>query len=517
MKDREIIAGALGSIGRRLWVGRALREAFFGLSVLLFFLVAFQIAGAVQPAGIPTAGIPAGLAAVVAVIACAAFVAWRSSRSVTLEQAAAHADQRAVLHDELRSALWFSEQAERSPFIDAQLARATATAGNLDARVLVPARAPRSAFAAAGLALLLFLVLWLAPRLSPSWDAGAAPIPALAQQEDLKALLEDMPRDAGVEKLEQALDVLQRTDATEAQKKQAVADMNEVAGQAGLEAAAAREGVAQLAQIMEASPQLEKVGELLEAGRNQEALALLEKMRDDAANEPGAERFPEAKSGQQHQGSLAEQLDQAGRDLCGTPNLQSSVLDKVLKTLTEASDQIEKQNRITEVQRKARENMSVTNQRSAVPANEYGSSRLDVANPEPSPDNGNTDMQGGSTFRRDSANREEDADGTREGSRTGSASGESPSMALEGRATERLDAQLKKEALQRHEDDDGKDDDKNWVYAASQQKASELGLQDVRARAAFDRESAAPHDSIPLRRKQAVKDYFLDLHESEKK
>ena len=61
MKDSEIIVGVLGGIGRRLWVGRALREAFFGLCVLLFFLIAFRLAGAVQPAGIPAAGIPAWL------------------------------------------------------------------------------------------------------------------------------------------------------------------------------------------------------------------------------------------------------------------------------------------------------------------------------------------------------------------------------------------------------------------------------------------------------------------------
>ena len=136
-----------------------------------------------------------------------------------------------------------------------------------------------------------------------------------------------------------------------------------------------------------------------------------------------------------------------------------------------------------------------------------------------SPDSGNADMQGASTFRRDSANREEDADGAREGSRTGSASGESPSMALTGKATQRLEAQLKLEAIQRR-DEKGGDDDKDgkgWIYTGSQQQASSLDFEDVRARGGFDREAAAQHDRIPVRQKQVVKNYFLNLHESEKK
>jgi len=39
----------------------------------------------------------------------------------------------------------------------------------------------------------------------------------------------------------------------------------------------------------------------------------------------------------------------------------------------------------------------------------------------------------------------------------------------------------------------------------------------VRARPNFDRENAMSFERVPIRQKQAVKDYFLNLHESEKK
>jgi hypothetical protein len=39
----------------------------------------------------------------------------------------------------------------------------------------------------------------------------------------------------------------------------------------------------------------------------------------------------------------------------------------------------------------------------------------------------------------------------------------------------------------------------------------------VRARPNFDRENSMSSGRVPIRQKQAVKDYFLNLHESEKK
>jgi hypothetical protein len=122
-------------------------------------------------------------------------------------------------------------------------------------------------------------------------------------------------------------------------------------------------------------------------------------------------------------------------------------------------------------------------------------------------------------FRQGAVTRRNDDDPARDGNMSGSAEGDSEALALEGAATSRLDAQLKLEAIHRRDDADNDDEkaDQGWFYSASQEQESLLGLEDVRARLNFDRENAMSFERIPIRQKQAVKEYFLNLHESEKK
>lgn len=522
MKDREIIVGVLHGIGRRLWVGRAFQDVLFGSCVLLFFLIAFRLAGAVQPAGIPVAGIPAGLLVAAAVLAFVGYIGWRVSRRVTLAQAAAQADARAALHDELKSAYWFVTHDETSPFIEAQVSRAAATAGRLDPGALVPARPPRSLRAVVALGLLLAFVGWLAPRMTPYRDATAAPAPTAAQEQDLRALLKDGPQDAQVEKLARALETLQSADATAEQKRQAMEAMREASEQSNMEALAARDGLARLAETLATNPELAEVSEALKAGNTAEAIEKLKQLRQAIPGEDKQdEQFPEAGLGTQTQGSVPEQLDRVGQSLAGhTPELNGDAVGAAIRKIEEAARQMEIQDRIEQVKQGAKERLSVSTQRSSARANAAGSNNnLEAGNPTPAPENGNTDMAGGAMFNSGKANREEDADGAQEGSRTGSASGESDSLALQGKATQRLDAQLKREALERGDDERAEDekDGRNWIYTGSQQQASSLQYEQVRARGGFDRESAGSHDSIPVRQKQVVKNYFLNLHESEKK
>ena len=521
MKDREIIAEVLHGIGRRLWVGRALREALFGLCVLLYFLIALRMSGMLAPE-IPAAGMPALALVLAGTVAFLAYLAWRMSRKVTLLQAAAHADAGAGLRDELKSAYWFVSHDEKSPFIDVQVARAAEKAHSLDVRQIVPGRLPPSLYGAMALGAALAFVTWLSPRLVPLWDANAAVLPTVAQGQDLRALLLDAPTDARIEKLDQALETLEDEAATAAQKQQALEAMREISEQTNMEALAARDGLARFADTIATNPKLGEVAEALKAGNNAEAIALLEEIRAGLAPEGKEnETFPEPAPGTQSQGALAEDPDASGRSLAGnTPQLSADAVSQAIRKIEEVTRETEIQNRVEQVRRGAKERMSTTAQRSAGRANAFGASNnLEAGNPTPAPENGNTDMAGGAMFRQGEANREEDADGAQEGSRTGSAAGESDAMPVLGRATQRLDAQLRLEAIERR--DDGKqgedEDDKNWVYTGSQQQASALEYEEVLARGSFDRESAGQHDRIPVRQKQMVKNYFLNLHESEKK
>jgi hypothetical protein len=522
MRDREIIFGALKGIRHRLWLRRALRDGFFGLCVVLYLLIALRMTGALLPVGIPTTGIPAWVPAAAGILAALGYLAWHLGRNVTLQQAAAHADTSAGLRDELMSAYWFLSHDERTPFIEAQVARAAVTASRLDARQLVPGRVPRTVHAALALGAMLAFVTWLSPRMTPLWDANAAPASTAAQGPDLRALLQGAPRDARIEALDRALEALQSDAATEAQKQQALETMREISEQTNMEALAARDGLARFAETVATNPQMANVAAALKAGNNAEALALLDELRAGLGPEgKDDETFPEGRAGGQSQGRLADDLDSAGRNLAGnTPQLSADAVSQAIRKVEEVTREMEIQNRVEQVKRGAKERMSTSAQRSAGKANAFGASNnLEAGNPTPAPENGNTDMAGGAMFKQGEANREEDADGAQEGARTGSAAGESDAMPVAGRATQRLDAQLRLEAIQKRDDagEDANEDDKNWIYTGSQQQASALQYEEVRSRESFDREGAGRHDRIPVRQKQMVKNYFLNLHESEKK
>jgi len=276
-----------------------------------------------------------------------------------------------------------------------------------------------------------------------------------------------------------------------------------------------------LAEAMRGNPRFEKAAEALRDGRNEEALALLRQMRAEAGD-PAA-RAPEkdeARPGSEQglDGSLEERLAEGGRDL-GSVNarVDQDALDRVVNALQEANQQLEVQSRVSEVKRRMQDAMIPTSQRSALSASQFDSSD-NAPNATASPDTGNADIRGGTMFRQGAVTRRNDDKAARDGNMSGSAAGNSEALALEGAATKRLDAQLKLEAIQRRDDaDPDEKSDQGWFYSASQEQKSLLGFEDVRARADFDRENAMSSERVPIHQKQAVKDYFLNLHESEKK
>ncbi len=525
MKDSEVIFSVLRSIERRLWLRRALQEFAYGACVVLFSLIAFQFVGVALSSAISAVGTGARTAIVAALVMLGAYFSWRALRQVTLAQAAGEADARARLKDELKSAYWFVSTPDPSLFAELQITRAAATARRLDPGAIVPGRPPRSVYAVAGLGAALLLVTWIAPRQSHSWDgAGTTAMVAASDTQDLRALLEGAPQDPEIDKLDRALEELQRADASAEEKARAAAQARDAIEQANMEAAAAREGLVRLAEAMRANPRFEKVAEALRAGRNEEALALLRQMRtesgDPQARAPEKdETQPLSESEKGLAGGIEERLAEGGRDLSSiNARVDQDALDRVVNALQEANQKLEVQSRVTEVKRRMQDAMIPTSQRSALTASQFDSSD-NAPNATASPDTGNADIRGGTMFRQGAVTRRNDDEPARDGNMSGSAAGNSEALALEGAATRRLDAQLKLEAIQRRDDDAGDDEksDQGWFYSASQVQKSLLGFEDVRARPNFDRENAMSSERIPIRQKQAVKDYFLNLHESEKK
>jgi hypothetical protein len=522
MKERHIIIGVLRELGRRLWIDRAIREAAFAVCVILFCLVCFQLIGPALRAEVPSAGTVIPVTLLAAFAAVTVEVARRSVRGVSTGQAAAQADARAQLKDELKSAHWFLSEKESSPLAQLQVQRAAVTAAGLDLAILAPRRLPIGAFAAGGLGLLLAALIWMTPQLSSSWDssheAGAV---EHGESADLRSLLKGAPHDAEVEKLDFALRKLQQTDASAEEKRRALADARDAIDQANMEASAAREGLARLAEALKSNPKFESAAQALNQGRVDDAMDFLRKLKADpaAAGAREDQAIEPADNGNATENSISQALESAGRDLTGKhAAVNQDAIDRVINTLEQANERIEVQNRINSVKRRMEDSLIATAQRSQLTASQFDN-RTNAPNPTPSPETGNSNVRGGTLFRQAAVAREE-GDTAREGSQTGDASGDSAALPLEGAATRRLDAQLKLETILQKgdagEEPNGKGD-QGWFYSASREQKSTLQIENVRSRAGYDREDAIDRDRVPLRQKNIVKNYFLNLHESEKK
>ena len=522
MNERQIIIGVLRKLGRRLWITRAIREAAFALCVILFCLVCFQLIGPALVADVPSTGTTIRVALLAAFAAVIVELARRSARAVSTRRAAAEADARAQLKDELKSAHWFLSEMETSPFAQLQVQRAAATAAGLDLAVLAPRTLPINAFTAGGLGLLLATLMWMTPQLSRSWETGReAGTAEQSESADLRSLLKDAPHDAEVEKLDLALRKLQQTDVTAEEKRRALADARDAIDQANMEAAAAREGLARLAEGLKSDPKFESVAQALNQGRVDDAMELLRKLKADPAGAGAREdqAIEPADTGSAPENSISQAPESAGRDLTGkNAAVNQDALNRVINTLEQANDRIEVQNRVNSVRRRMEDNLIATSQRSQLTASPFDN-RTNAPNPTPSPETGHSNMRGGTLFRQAAVAREE-GDAAREGSQTGDASGDSAALPLEGAATRRLDAQLKLETIL-HKDEAGEQPngkgDQGWFYSASREQKSILQAENVRSRAGYDREEAINHDRVAVRQKTLVKDYFLNLHESEKK
>lgn len=517
MNERDLIIGMLVQLGRRIRAARAIRDAAFCACLLLFLLLCLQLVLPGLTVAMPAAAAPVRGLAFLAMAVALFEVARHNAHRVSAREAAAQADGRGQLNDELKSAYCFLEEGAGSAVEALQIRRAAVTVARLNPSALVPQTVPGSTWAALLIAGLLATTMAITPQLSRARDAGAAIVPAEHnERDDLRAPLQDAPKSVEVEKLDRALRELQKTAGGAAEKMRALAEARDAIDQANMEAAAAREGLAQLGESLKADPKFEAVARAMSEGHIDEAQALLRELNAGTAPQSQANEA-ERKPGEPVDG--AAPADAAGRDLASkTATLNQEAINRVTRALEEAQERIEVQNRVNAVRRRMDAGLAITSQRSQLTASQFDN-RVTAANPTPAPETGNLQMRGGTLFRQ-AAVAKEGNDEAHDGSQTGDASGDSVAEPIEGAATRRLDAQLKLETiLQKHDDTDepnGKGD-AGWFYSASREQKSVLQTEAVRPRGNYERDVAAEHDRVPVSQRVAVKNYFLNLHESEKK
>jgi hypothetical protein len=327
-----------------------------------------------------------------------------------------------------------------------------------------------------------------------------------------------------IKQLDRALAMFEEDDVSPQQLQMAVDQAREAMDQVNMRAAVAREGLAKLARAMRANPEFEPIAQALEEGRTGDAIAMLEQLRlENQAGAAGAAQAERAEAAQttRSETELEQSIGQSARELASmTGTINDEALARLIDNLDDMDTNMQMQQRVNETRARS-SNMSdmmrMNSQRSSLTASRFDD-REQRPTAEPSPDSGKSDMRGGTMFRQGAMSRGDEPEAD-DGSTTGASTGHSAALALEGRATRRLEAQLKRETVRVGSDEEGseKSDDSSWFYSASQQEKSQAALADVRARDDYNRADVMQPSRIPIQQQQAVRDYFINIHEGNKK
>lgn len=212
MSDRETIVELLRSVERRLRMSRLAYELSAGASILFGWLTALKLWDLLSPLGRP----PLVAAYTGSTAVTIAIVLWRARRRGTLEAAAASIDQRARLHDEMRTAYWFITNPRSSEWVERQIQRAAIDARGVDVTRTFRAPLPRGLYVAVPLVTLFIGVNALVPAVGasgvsssragePRASASRAASPPAAIREGLERMAAEFRRSEETRALGDAL------------------------------------------------------------------------------------------------------------------------------------------------------------------------------------------------------------------------------------------------------------------------------------------------------------------------
>lgn len=490
MSDREILVRWLAMVAARLRWSARLGELGRLACALLALLFVWQL---LEAAGVPSPVRAALLPLLIlAALAATALLSWRLSRSTTLEQAAAEADARAGLQDEIKSAHWFAAhhasvgRGNADALVGLLLARAAQTAQRLDTHRLIPVRVPRSALGALALGAGTLGVLWVSP---PAALSSAPPHASAAAARVRVQAGADLGRTPGAEPLSVTAIASERPDQSEGLAASEATD-----SQAQASTPADRQAV----QDADATPDAALAGRAAQA-------------RDGPAAPKGARTLGLSISALS-QASIAEALQESAieQGVAGQAPPSASFAAPSARMTREMREQIRLERRKlggTPAQGDVEYNPRMRAlRRNSSTANELVEAQGQAA------DAGAQDSVDG------------DAKGSPEGkARAGGTSGEHPessqiseidTQAVLGEATAALAAQLQHVHVDRA-DELQQGAAKESFYAATRRRAAQAGYQTVDLRSRMQRELAVAPGDTPLSYREAVKRYFLTLHARE--
>jgi hypothetical protein len=494
MSDREILSRCLAAVAARLGWSRRIPEfsrfacALIALPLIVEILKMLGVSGQIMSALMPFI--------LVAGLGLGGLFAVRIARRITPAQAAAAADTRAGLKDELKSAHWFSQHPAQSAFVDALLTRAARTAQKLDLRALIPLSLPRSGQAALILALSTTALALFSPRLALPvlQELTLAPAPAATGRGPAIGVGGNDPASAI------ATETAPQTPAPDPgalHEASGWTQLEELAGQlpSGAEEETLRRAVA--------ARDARLVAKLLQALRHKQADAAELDSLQRLLHEPAADNLAKGNPEQPQEalGDGSKPVEVPLTDALPEPTA------RVAQRLREQAE--EERRRMTGTP--AEGDPEFNPRMRAVNRGGVSMREMKYAAGEAAEAGARTSVDG-------------DAMGPPDGKgRSGGSSGEHPETSYNaapdmqpvlGAGTVRLEVQLKRVRVERS-DDPEQDATTEEFYAETQRRASQVGYESLDVPWRTQREAALRPGQTPLSYREAIKGYFLTRHARE--
>jgi hypothetical protein len=482
MSERDILSQWLGRAARCMRINRGLGDAAATACFILCAAIIYELLRiAAVDRHVLTALRPLFL---MSALTALGWFAWRSLQSISRAQAAAAADRRAGLEDQLGSAWWFAHQALRSPLIDLLLERAVGTVQRLEPRKLFPLALPRTLFVAIAIGLLSGILASLPPRSAASLAKAPGGESSLHRATQAR------------------LPVLARTAASEATPR---------------ELALANERLDALVRELASDASAEAIAQALGARDARSAALLIEAIRRRQAAAQSEQARAARPQGEQMSDTLAQGIVERLQQLSGTEDVppQSSGSEDNAEQPTERL-QRELRAELEDVQRSQPGEQSTREQElntrlRAISRNSTGGREMVRGQAEPTQDAGRTSVGGGGAM------------GRRIGvSQAGGGNGEQPRSNLQndeadpvlGKKTKRLAMPMQAVKVEQNDDDD-RNGAEDAFYAATQAQASKLDYERVESNRRTSAERNGDRSRVPTAYREAVKQYMLEQHRRE--
>jgi exonuclease VII small subunit len=400
-------------------------------------------------------------------------------------------------------------------WIGAQLQRAARTARTLEPARLVPLRVPRGVSAGLLAGLVVLAIAWSAPPLAPAHSRSAEVVetPENARVRELRELVEALPQGDAARRLQAALSTLESGSASPQQRRQALAQAQDAVDQIRLDAAASREGLQRLSEMLAGQEGLEEVAQALAQGDAKRAAELLAKVEagQRAAGSGNAPDPSETVGERPLDQGLQALTDAMAEPQGGRPT--SETLQMTVDRLEQIARELAAANYVNEAWREVKGPQLQAARGTNMTAGRFDQQQSTGAS-NPSPSTGDTPMGGGTMFRSAAVAQGPGMEEQEGGTRAGDAIGDAPPDPVLGEAGERLDAQLKQQGLTGQEEQLPDQEDQAWFYAQSQKREARSAWRDVQARARFAEADAGTAGGISIRHRQIVKDYFMNRPEA---